>query len=459
MVPARPRSLSYHVCPRQIACRKRGRSNEHQWNQRQSFGSRGNPPKASSSGHSQARAILLSLFGVAICTLIVVWFLRESPAQPDGAVTSALDAMRSADPAARKSAIKNVTQAGLSDSARSIPAVIEALADPDATVRAGAAESLGLLGSYAVWARMTGTVADGQDQGTIDTATKALLGSMASDAQPVVRAAAARGLGNISATSPQPPKSRRGSKKAEAKGKEEAGAAPSPFDYKATMAALIAALADKDEDVRASAAAALGAAGPKVSAEPPPPLVAALKDQSAATRAATVKALCSFPNGLDPVMPSLIKLSAEKDRTIHEACVQGLQQIKKSALSAAAVPALVDGLKSPDRQVRLNLVMLLARLGREAKDALPALITVLNEPLSSDSTTGGASGGALVTLYVGPAHEAAKALGEIVPGTPLAGEAVAALANVVRSAPASAGLRQPPRWPSLAARQSPRSPT
>ena len=177
------------------------------------------------------------------------------PREPDAAVTSALDAIRSGDPAARKSAIKNVTQAGLSDSARSIPAVIEALADPDATVRVSAAESLGLLGSYAVWARMTGTVAEGQDQGTIDTATKALLGSMAGDAQPVVRAAAARGLGNISATSPQPPRSRRGAKKAEAKGKAEEEAAPSPFDYKATMAALIAALADKDEDVRASAAA------------------------------------------------------------------------------------------------------------------------------------------------------------------------------------------------------------
>ena len=132
-------------------------------------------------------------------------------------------------------------------------------------------------------------------------------------------------------------------------------------------------------------------------------------------------------------MPSLIKLSAENDRTIREACVQALQQLKKSAISAAAVPALVDGLKNPDRQVRLNLVMLLARLGREAKDAVPALITVLNEPISSDSTTAGASGGALVTIFVGPAHEAAKALGEIVPGTPRAGEAVAALANVVRS--------------------------
>ncbi len=391
--------------------------------------------EASSSRPRQLRTVLLSLFGVGLCTLMVTWMLRESPARPDGAFTSALEAMRAADPAARKTAIRSVAQVGLAESARSIPAVIEALADKDATVRASAAESLGLLGSYAVWARMTGTVAEGQDQGTIDTATKALFGSMASDAQPFVRAAAARGLGNISATSPPPARSKQGSKKGGAKGKAKAeeGAVPSPVDYQATVAALIAALADKDDEVRASAAAALGAAGPKVSAEPPPPLVAALKDQSAATRAATAKAVCNFPSGLDPVMPTLIKLSAEKDRTVHEACLQALREIKKSAISAASVPALVEGLKNPDRQIRLNLVTLLARLGREAKDAVPALIAVLNEPLTSDSTMGGGSGGAFVTLFVGPAHEAAKALGEIVPGTPLAGEAVAALANVVRS--------------------------
>ena len=199
------------------------------------------------------------------------------------------------------------------------------------------------------------------------------------------------------------------------------------------MAALIAALADKDDEVRAAAAAGMGAAGPKISPEPPQPLVAALNDRFAPTRAATAKAVCSFPRGLDPIMPVLIKLSADQDRTVRDACIQALQEIKKSAISVAAVPALIEGLKNSNRQIRLNLVTLLARFGREAKDAVPALIAVLNEPVASDNTTVAGRGGASVTVFVGPAHEAAKALGEIVPGTPLAGEAVAALSQVVRS--------------------------
>ena len=144
-------------------------------------------PEPSKPGYVQLRAVMLLLFGVGVCAVIVTWVLREPPPQTDVAVTGALQAIRSADPADRVSAIRDVTQLGLADSAHSIPAVVDALADSDAAVRARAAESLGILGSYAVWARMTGTVADGQDQGTIESSTKALVASMASDTEPSVR--------------------------------------------------------------------------------------------------------------------------------------------------------------------------------------------------------------------------------------------------------------------------------
>ena len=117
-----------------------------------------------------------------------------------------------------------------------------------------------------------------------------------------------------------PARSRRGSKKAEdGTLSKEPAAISSPVDYKTIVAALLSALGDQDDAVRAAAAAALGAAGPKVSPEPQEQLVAALKDQFATTRAAAAKALPRFERGLDPVIPVLVKLAAD-DQNVHDAC-------------------------------------------------------------------------------------------------------------------------------------------
>jgi HEAT repeat protein len=380
------------------------------------------------------RTIFAAIFGVAICAALAVWFLREPAASEGPAASSALQAARSGDPAARARAIRDVTQVGLAESKTSIPAMIEVLGDADDFIRVQAADSLGTLGSYAVWARMSGTAVEGADGGTIDAATKALLNSLAKDTKPAVRVAAAGGLRSIAATSPQPARPGRRSKKAGGDAAKAPDPIPSPVDYKTIVAALIAALADQDDTVRAAAASAMGAAGPKISAEPQQQLVAALKDQSAATRAAAGKSIPRFEHGLDPVLPILVRMAANDNQTVHEACMQALHELKRSAISAAAIPALVEALGSTDRQIRIDAISLLTQFGAKAKDAVPGLIAVLNEPLTSDSTTAGGRGGAFVTIYTGPAHLAAKALGEIVPGSPSAGVAVAALSRVVRGA-------------------------
>ncbi len=380
------------------------------------------------------RTILVVLFGLGVTLAIALWLLRE-PAADSGAspaAASALQAVRTGDAGARAKAVRTLTQTGLADSPSSIPAVIEALGDSDEFVRTQAAESLGTLGSYAVWARMSASVPEGEDRGTIDAAVKALLGSLANDARPVVRAAAAGGLGNIAATSPVLPTSRRGTKKGgDGSPTKKVLAISSTVDYKTIVDALIKALGDQDDSVRAAAATALGAAGPRVSPEPQQQLVAALKDPFATTRAAAANALPRFERGLDPVIPVLIKLAAD-DRSVHDACAQALHQIRRSAISAAAIPALIEGLRNPDRQVRIDAITLLAGFGAQAKDAVPPLIAVLDEPLTSDGTTAGGRGGAFSTIYTGPAHEAAKALGKIVPGSPSADKAIVALSRVVR---------------------------
>lgn len=45
-----------------------------------------------------------------------------------------------------------------------------------------------------------------------------------------------------------------------------------------------------------------------------------------------------------------------------------------------AVPALVEALKSPEADVRLKAVDVLARMGNDAKDATPDLIRLLDDP-------------------------------------------------------------------------------
>jgi HEAT repeat protein len=369
---------------------------------------------------------------VAICLLAKSWLENTSDKRADESA-NAIRLLRTAKPAERVNAIRQVAQVGMADSARSIPAVIEALRDTDAAVRAQAAQSLGVLGSYAVWARITGAEKDQRSGSTLSAATSALLGSLAKDQESRVRAAAAGGLRNITATSPQTEKSKRSARTGRT---VEPAAPPNPsssfVDYQSITDALIGALDDPDDQVRAAAVTALGASGPKVSLEPPQRLIAALTDRSAATRTAAVGALANFPRGLDPVIPRLIQISAQDAPGERTACTRALSQIKPSAISAAAVPALVTGLKNPDRDLRFQVVSLLARLGPAATTAIPAFIATLNEPIDSDQTSMG-EGNQATTVYTGPAHEAARALGEIAPGTPSAPEAIAALAEVVRA--------------------------
>jgi HEAT repeat protein len=76
----------------------------------------------------------------------------------------------------------------------------------------------------------------------------------------------------------------------------------------------------------------------------------------------------------------------------------------------------------------------MAQISPDVRIAVPALLAVLKkEPIDSDQTT--TEGSPPVITVTGPAPEAAKALGRLAPGTPAAGEAIAALTEVVQSGP------------------------
>ncbi len=279
------------------------------------------PGEVPRSNGALLRNSVLVVIGVGVCALLVVWLLRAPAESPPPSGGAAIQALQSGDPAARVHAIREVAQTGMAESEQSIPAVMQVLRDKEPLVRAQAAESLGLLGSYAVWAQMTGVAAAGSDGGLIDGAIEALLSLLAKDDEGIVRALAAAAVGNIAATSPRPPRSRGASRKGGGDNSSKAAPAKSPVEYKPIVDALIAALGDSDDTVRSAAAAGLGSAGPKVSGEPPPPLIAALKDRAAAVRAEAGKAISSFERGLDPILPALVRLAAESDPTVHQASV------------------------------------------------------------------------------------------------------------------------------------------
>jgi HEAT repeat protein len=141
--------------------------------------------------------------------------------------------------------------------------------------------------------------------------------------------------------------------------------------------------------------------------------------------------LAGYSTGLEALIPVLLRRMEQDEQPVREACRAALYRIRPSALSPAAVPALIAGLATRDAVARRRLVALLSGLSPDPRAAVPALIRVLQDPDESDEV----SMEGRVSSYEGPAQQAAEALGRIAPGTPAAGEAISALAQVVRSGP------------------------
>ncbi len=111
-----------------------------------------------------------------------------------------------------------------------------------------------------------------------------------------------------------------------------------------------------------------------------------------------------------------------------------LKKIQPGAITPAVAPAIIAALHVPDRSARVTLVALVGRLELDPRATVPALIAVLREPVDSDVKAGGR--GDTDGSDSEPPQAAARALGEVAPGTPQADETMAALLEVVRSGPA-----------------------
>jgi HEAT repeat protein len=351
---------------------------------------------------------------LVVCCAAIFWACRLTWENyyPLQAVTRRLG---SSDASQRVVAVREMTELGASSTSEAIHALIPLLKDPDAGVRNEATQALGTLGAQAA-----GT--GGNEAGAAASALLELL----SDADPRVKIAATGALRLVAGSALN--RSARGAAK-NAKGETGAAAA---IDAAPVAHGLLGLLKDQDPDVRQAALVALTTIGPQVLKEPPKEMLAAVESAAASDRIGAIAALSSFPRGLDPLIPTLLRHLEQDEPQVRDTCAQALGRIQSSSLTAAVLPDLVKGLGSRDRVVRMDIIGLLSRLHPDAKAVVPALITVLREPIDSDAMSMG-NGGSI--SYVGPAHDAARALATITPGTTAAEPALTALTDVVQNGP------------------------
>ncbi len=252
--------------------------------------------------HGPARTCLQlgrgALVALACCLVLAsVWRVAgdENRRQANAAVRALEQARNSSE---RVEAIRDLVRSVVVDGPVAIPALIRSLADGAVEVRVEAARSLGPAASGAA---LVGT---GNDQ--VSAATAALIRSL-DDQEPAVRIAAVHALGSIAASND-----------------------PSGVIHpQALVSALAVMLDDHDATVRASTIASLGVAGPVAAPVPPPALIAALDDESSFNRAAAVRTLARFPQGVDRLIPALLGvLEKKQDQSpVREACLEVLRQI------------------------------------------------------------------------------------------------------------------------------------
>jgi HEAT repeat protein len=358
---------------------------------------------------ARAAASLKAVVTVVVCGVGLFWagYALLSSQHP---VWAAARGLRSSQPSARVEAVRKVTEVGMTTAWEAIPPLLEALKDSDEVVRTEAARSICLVGEYGI---RTGSA------GELMPATASALFEALKDQSPSVRTEAIGSL-TILCTS-RPASSSRGPKKA------EGGAATfkSSVEPERLGQVLIVMLDDSKIETRLAAMRALGAISFKGKGSPPKGLIMALEDRDPDTRTAAISSLATFGHDLEPLVLSFIKgLGATEPEQVRAASQRALETIEPSAISAKSVPVFAAALKNPDRDIRLIVLSVLARLSREVQiAALPLFIEGLKEPADTDQRRQTPT----AVLFVGPAYVSAQALGKTAPGTGLADQAVTGL--------------------------------
>ncbi|AFY52766.1 HEAT repeat-containing protein [Rivularia sp. PCC 7116] len=139
---------------------------------------------------------------------------------------------------------------------------------------------------------------------------------------------------------------------------------------------LISALKDENSVVRANAAYALARIGSKAKLAFPE-LLKALEDNNPEVRANSVDALGRMKSEVASYIPNLVKALKDSDEQVRSYAAYALGGIGKEAVSA--IPNLTKALKDDYFKVRSRAVQSLGRMGSPAKSSVPEIIRLLND--------------------------------------------------------------------------------
>jgi HEAT repeat protein len=150
--------------------------------------------------------------------------------------------------------------------------------------------------------------------------------------------------------------------------------------------ALTALLDDRSPALRARAAKSLGsiAASGRLDA-PPPRLVACLDDENEHVRSSTTEALFEYRKGPELIVPVALRRLPTERKVPRNAFTDLFWHVR---LEPSVLPLLIGGLSSKDTEVRLVCAAAINHMGREARPALPAILTLLRKELETRHSPG-----------------------------------------------------------------------
>jgi hypothetical protein len=289
------------------------------------------------------------------CCGILLWALRhlwESSHPASGAARG----LQARSPSERVDAARELMRIGIGDSHDAIPPLVSALNDPEAEVRAAAAESLKTVASVAVNA--------GSAHDLVQESIAALIGSL-NDRESAVRMAVVDALATILA-------SRRGGE---------------VVDLESVFAAFTEMLGDPVANIRIAALNGLGTTARMLAVEPPPALAALLDDESDVVRATALRSVACFQRGLDAWIPMILRaLDRDSESVVGQTLPQEVGVLRPPAFSAVVLPTLIGALDSRNYHVRICAASLIAALRHEGCPAVPKLIEIVLTPIDSMKT-------------------------------------------------------------------------
>ena len=294
-----------------------------------------------------------------------------------------------------------------------LPALIGVLADPEPVNRAAAAEALVTV--------IQGEGGDGSDPEQVHGAVAALMGRL-EDPDAGVRTRATQALWMIALLW-------QGS--------------PRIIDLDAIAEAVLRAADDRGAEVRVEAVRGLGVIGHRLSADPPPRLVAALEDPADEVRTAAAQGLGQFfRRALVRMLPSLVRSAEAARPEFRPAYFRVFKQLHPSASDGATpeetVTALASLLGSQDREVHCQVLWLIGEFGPRAQAAIPGLVAVLGERDEAGSAEPGERGPSDQDPVAAAAAALARVAGRWTPygqprEAPAAPTVVAALLGLLKS--------------------------